>query len=128
MDTANALNDYLTATYGITLERVLLDATTGVVTLALRRNDDATMGAVDIVCDPVGRHIYDDEGIADQYQGYISCEGVVYRFTCATFTDASGARYVETIGELEVVEWRVSLQVPAADHRVSVIAARAVCA
>ena len=37
---------------------------------------------------------------------------VIYRFTCATFTDASGERYVESIGGLEVVQWGVRLSVP----------------
>ena len=80
----------------------LLDATCNVTSFALG-------SAVKIACDPIGRHEYDDEGVADQYQGCISCEGVIYRFTCVTFTDASGARYVETIGALEVVEWGVRL-------------------
>jgi hypothetical protein len=105
-DTATALNDYLSSRFGITLERALADAAAGVVSLALH-------GAVDIVCDPGGRYAYDDDGVSEQFAGTIVCEGVIYRFACATFTDASGARYVEAIGELEAVGWGVRLAVPA---------------
>jgi hypothetical protein len=105
--TATALNSYLSATYGITLERALAEATSGVVSFALHRSDRA----VDIECDLIGQHAYDDEGLSEHFAGTIRCEGVSYCFTCVVFTDGSGCRYVETIGELEVVGWGVRLLV-----------------
>ena len=113
-DTAAALNTYLIATYGTTLERALADATSGVVSLALRRaaqrsGCDAAACAVDIECALVGQHAYDDEGLSEHFAGTIRCEGVSYCFTCVVFTDGSGCRYVEAISDLEVVEWSVRL-------------------
>ncbi len=87
-DAAAALDAYLQSRFGITLERAIADATADVCSLALR-----------------------GDGVCEHYAGLISCQGVVYRFTCTTFTDASGARYVETIGNLEVVRWEVRLVV-----------------
>ena len=103
-DVAAILNYYLVNRFGTTLERALLDATSDVFTLAMH-------GSVEVACDPVGRFEYADGGVSEQYQGVISVEGVIYRFRCSTFTDASGARYVESIGELEVVRWGVRLAV-----------------
>ena len=105
-DVAETLNAYLEARFGISLERALADATSDVFTFAMH-------GSVEIACDPVGRFAYPDGGVSEQYQGIISVEGVIYRFRCSTFTDASGARYVESIGELEVVRWGVRLVVSA---------------
>jgi len=110
-DTADALNSYLIATFGISLERALADATAGVVSLALHRTGDEAARAVDIECALVGQHAYDDEGLSEHFAGTIRCQGVSYCFTCVVFNDASGARYVETIGELEVVEWGVRLMI-----------------
>jgi hypothetical protein len=70
-----------------------------------------------LACDPVGRFEYANGRVSEQYQGIISVEGVIYRFRCSTFTDASGARYVESIGELEVVRWGVRLLVSQASAR-----------
>jgi hypothetical protein len=104
-DTATALDAYFVARFGISLERALADAAAGVVSFALG-------GAVEIVCNSVGRHNYDDDGGGEQFVGTIVCEGVVYRYSCGTFIDASGASYVEEIGELVAVGWGVRLAVP----------------
>ena len=61
----------------------LADAAAGVVSLALR-------GAVEIACDPVGRFVYDDEGVSDQYQGLLTVEGVTYRCRFVIFTNGGG--------------------------------------
>jgi hypothetical protein len=50
LDTATALDAYLVARFGISLERVLADATAGVFSFALG-------GAVEIVCNPSGATI-----------------------------------------------------------------------
>ena len=104
-DTAAALNDYLQTRFGVTLERALADATAGLWTLALRH-------AVTIACDPVGRFEYPDGGVSEQFQGLIDVEGVVNRFRCLVFEDAGGSRYVESIGELEVLSWGVRVAMP----------------
>ena len=96
-DAADALNNYLSAPYGISLERALADATAGVANLALR-------GVVQIECDLIGQYVYDDDGLSEHFAGTFLCEGVSYCFTCAVFTDPSGQRYVEAIGDVEVIE------------------------
>jgi hypothetical protein len=101
-DIASILDDYLLYRFGITLERVLADATAGLASIALGR-------AVEIACDPVGRFAFEDGGVSEQWQGLLSVEGVIYRFRCSTFADAGGGRFVESIGELEVVQWGVRL-------------------
>jgi hypothetical protein len=101
-DLASALSDYLVFRFGITLERVLADATAGLASIAIGRS-------VEIACDPVGQYAYEDGGVSEQWQGLIGVEGVIYRFRCATFADAGGSRFVESIGELEVVRWGVRL-------------------
>jgi hypothetical protein len=47
MDASQAIDAYLIARFGISLERVLADATAGVVSLAIA-------GSVKVACDPVG--------------------------------------------------------------------------
>ena len=101
-DVATALDTYLFARFGISLERAVADATAGVVSLRLA-------GAVQIACDPVGRYAYPDGGVSEQYQGVLTLEGVTYRFRCSVFEDAGGGRYVESIGALTAVGWAVRL-------------------
>jgi hypothetical protein len=96
MDASQAIDAYLAARFGISLERVLADATAGVVSLAIA-------GAVAVDCDPVGSFAYEDGGASEQYQGTLTVEGVTYRFRCSVFTDAGDARFMESIGELEAV-------------------------
>jgi hypothetical protein len=100
VDASRAIDAYLVARFGIGLERVLSDATAGVVSLAIA-------GSVKIACDPVGTFAYEDGGASEQYQGVLTVEGVTYRFRCSVFTDAGDARFVESIGELEAVQWGV---------------------
>jgi hypothetical protein len=106
MDASHAIDAYLIARFGISLERVLADATAGVVSLAIA-------GSVKVACDPVGSFAYEDGGASEQYQGVLAVEGVTYRFRCSVFTDAGEARFMERIGELEAVRWGVRLLVPA---------------
>jgi hypothetical protein len=104
-DASLAIDAYLLARFGVGLERVLTDATAGVVSLAIARS-------VEVACDPVGFFAYEDDGATEQYQGLLTVEGVTYRFRCSVFIDASGARFMENIGELEAVQWGVRLVVP----------------
>ncbi len=101
-DIAAALNHYLVFRFGITLERALADATTGLASFALGRE-------VEIACDLVEQFPYEDGGLGENWRGLITVEGVVYRFCCATFADEGGSRFVESIGELDVVQWGVRL-------------------
>lgn len=105
MDASDAIDAYLIARFGISLERVLADATAGVVNLAIS-------ASVQVACDPIGALPYDDGGASEAYQGSLVVEGVTYRLRFVTFTDAGGARFIERIGELEVVRWDVRLVVP----------------
>jgi hypothetical protein len=104
-DSAAALDAYLQSRFGIALERALADATAGLWSFALRN-------AVTIACDPIGRYEYPDGGVSEQHQGIIDVEGVVYRFRCLVFEDTGGSRYVESIGELELLRWGVRLAMP----------------
>jgi len=104
-DAAAAVNAYLLNRFGIDLERVLGDATAGLRSPLLPRS-------VEVACDAVGSFAYEDGGASELYQGLLTIEGVTYRFRCAVFVDAGAARFVESMGELEVVSWGVRLAVP----------------
>jgi hypothetical protein len=104
-DASDAVDAYLTNRFGIGLERLLADATSGGPAPALAR-------WVTVACDPVGAFDYEDGGTSALYQGLLTIEGVTYRFRCAVFTDAGGGRFVESVGELQIVDWGVRLVVP----------------
>jgi hypothetical protein len=110
MDASDAIDAYMIARFGISLERVLSDATLGVVNLAIN-------GSVKVACDPIGALPYKDGGVSEAYQGSLTIEGVTYRLRFVTFTDAGGARFIERIGELEAVRWDVRLVVPKREIR-----------
>src|SRR5260370_41248327 len=102
---SDAVDAYLTTGFGFGLERLLADASNG-------RPAACLAGSVAVACDPVGTFDYEDGGTSALYQGLLTIEGVVYRFRCSVFTDAGGARFLESVGELEVVRWGVRLDVP----------------
>ncbi|HXQ49852.1 MAG TPA: hypothetical protein VN802_02055 [Stellaceae bacterium] len=104
-DLAANLDDYFRSRFGTTLERALADATAGVVTPALGRH-------VEIVCDPASSYVHDDDGLSEHFQGALAVEGISYRFRCSVFTDGGGARFVESIDQLELVDWSVRLAMP----------------
>jgi hypothetical protein len=104
-DASDAVDAYLTIRFGFGLERLLADASGG-------RHAPALSGSVAVVCDPVGTFAYEDGGLSALYQGLLTIEGVIYRFRCSIFTDAGGDRFLESIGELEIVRWGVRLVVP----------------
>jgi hypothetical protein len=81
MDASDAIDAYLVARFGISLERVLADATVGVVNLAIN-------ASVKVACDPIGAFLYDDGGISEAYQGVPIVEGVTYRLRFVTFTES----------------------------------------
>jgi hypothetical protein len=105
-DAADALNAYIASRFGTNLERLLAEATAGA-----RKSGPA--GALTVACDPIGAFAYEDGGASELFQGLLTVEGVIYRFRCSVFTDAGGARFVESIGELEIIRWGVRLVVPA---------------
>lgn len=109
-DASDAVNAYLASRFGLGLEQLLVDATAG-------RQAPALAESVAVACDPVGTFDYEDGGTNALFQGLLTIEGVVYRFRCAVFTDAGGARFLESVGELEIVRWGVRLVVPAARGR-----------
>jgi hypothetical protein len=104
-DASEPIDSYLTSRFGIGLERVLLDASAGYT-------DPSLAGSVRTACDPVGAFTYEDGGVSELYQGVLTLEGVTYRYRCAVFTDSGGARFLETLGEVEAVRWEVGLVVP----------------
>src|SRR5438445_12331391 len=104
-DASDAVDAYLTNRFGIGLERLLAEATSGGPASALA-------GSVTVACDPVGAFDYEDGGTSALYQGLLTIEGVTYRFRCAVFTDAGGGRFVESVGELQIVDWNVRLLMP----------------
>jgi hypothetical protein len=104
-DASEPIDSYLTSRFGIDLERVLLDASAGI-------SDPSLGGAVRAACDPVGAFTYEDGGTSELYQGVLTIEGVTYRYRCAVFTDAGGARFLEDLGQIEPVCWEVGLVVP----------------
>ncbi len=106
-DASEAVDAYLVNRFGIGLEALLADATKGGRMAALA-------GSVDIACDPVGAFSYEDGGTSELFQGLLTVEGVTYRFRCSIFTDTGGARFLESIGEIETVRWGVRLAVPSA--------------
>lgn len=106
-DAGDALNAYVASRFGTTLERLLADATLGAAPSSGRLGD-----SLSVTCDPIGAFIYEDGGASELFQGLLTIEGVTYRFRCSVFTDAGGARFVESIGELETVRWGVRLTVP----------------
>jgi hypothetical protein len=109
-DASDAVDAYLTNRFGFGLERLLADASAGC-------QDACLAGSVAVACDPVGTFDYEDGGSSALYQGMLTIEGVVYRFRCSIFTDAGGARFLESVGELETVRWDVRLVVPHAAAR-----------
>jgi len=111
-DASDAVNAYLTSRFGFGLEQLLADATGG-------RHPAALAGSVAVVCDPVGSVDYEDGGGSALYQGLLTIEGVIYRFRCSVFTDAGGARFLESVGTLETVQWGVRLVVPNAPRSLS---------
>jgi len=104
-DASDVVDAYLTSRFGSGLERLLADATSGAPAFAVA--DSLT-----VACDPVGTFDYEDGGTSTLYQGLLGIEGVTYRFRCAIFTDAGGGRFVESVGELQIVDWGVRLVVP----------------
>jgi hypothetical protein len=106
-DASDPVDAYLSNRFGLGLEQVLTDASVG-------RQAACLTGSVSVACDPVGTFEYEDGGGSALYQGILTIEGVVYRFRCSIFTDAGGARFLESIGALEVVRWGVRLAVPRA--------------
>ncbi len=108
-DAADALNAYIASRFGTNLERLLAEATAG----ARKAGPAGPAGALTVTCDPIGAFAYEDGGASELFQGLLTVEGVIYRFRCSVFTDAGGARFVESIGELEIVRWGVRLVVPA---------------
>jgi hypothetical protein len=104
-DAFDAIDAYLTSRFGTGLERLLADATS-------RGAASALAGSVTVACDPVGTLDYEDGGTSTLYQGLLRIEGVTYRFGCAVFTDAGGGRFIESVGELQIVDWGVRLIVP----------------
>lgn len=109
-DASNAVDAYLTNRFGFGLERLLADASGGSLAAGLPPS-------VAVACDSVGSFDYEDGGSSALYQGMLTIEGVVYRFRCSIFTDAGGARFLESVGELETVRWDVRLVVPRAAAR-----------
>jgi hypothetical protein len=103
---SRAVDAYLGSRFATDLEQVLLDAASGIVSLALARS-------VEIVCEPQGSEIFDDDGMVDHYAGRLSLEGLTYRFRCSIFSDAGGERYVESLAEFEPVTWGARLVVGA---------------
>ncbi|HZS84117.1 MAG TPA: hypothetical protein VFA50_14680 [Stellaceae bacterium] len=97
-DASDSLNAYLGRRFGLSLERLLADATAKARCLPLGP-------AIEIVCDPVGAFSYEDGGASEQYQGLLTVEGATYRFRCSVFTDAGGARYIEDLGAFEPIRW-----------------------
>ncbi|MDB5408139.1 MAG: hypothetical protein JWL84_3051 [Rhodospirillales bacterium] len=104
-DASEPIDSYLINRFGVGLERVLLDASAGLANPVLA-------GSVRTACDPVGAFTYEDGGISELYQGVLTLEGVTYRYRCAIFTDAGGARFLEDLGEVEAVRWEIGLVVP----------------
>lgn len=108
-DAGDALNAYVASRFGTTLERLLAEATSGAVPAG---DTGGLGGSLKVTCDPIGAFVYEDGGASELFQGLLTIEGVTYRFRCSVFTDAGGARFVESIGELETVRWGVRLTVP----------------
>jgi hypothetical protein len=104
-DVTDAVDTYLMIRFGFGLKQLLADATAG------HRRPDLT-DSVTVVCDPVGSFAYDHGGISRLYHGLLTIEGVIYRFRCSISTDAGGAHFLESVGELAIVPWGVRLVVP----------------
>ena len=104
-DASETVDAYLTSRFGIGLEQLLADATSGELPCTLARS-------ITLACDPVGAFDYEDGGTSKLYQGLLRIEGVTYRFRCAVFTDAGGGRFVESVSELQIVDWNVRLLMP----------------
>jgi hypothetical protein len=103
-DAMERLDAYLGSCFGLSLEQLLADATAGA--------GGGAGPSIQCVCDPVGCFSYEDGGRSEQYQGLLTIEGLTYRFRCAVFVDGGGARFLETIGELEPVRWGVRVALP----------------
>jgi hypothetical protein len=103
-DASDAVDEYLTHTYGIGLEQVLAEVTQGLVSLALV---DRVRANVELV----GSFRHPDGGVTEMHQGILTVQGVDYRLRCSVFTDASGARFVADVGELVPVGWQASMRV-----------------
>src|SRR5919198_3232813 len=101
-DASAAVDRYLAATYGVGLEQVLTDATTGRVPLPVANSVRVGLAErIDWYLDD------EDGGVAELFQGVLSVEGVSYRWRCSVFTDRSGARFISHLVEFTPVAWSV---------------------
>ena len=104
-DASDAVDAYLTHSFGIGLEQVLTDATQGLVSLALADRVKATT-------ERVAAYTHPDGGISETHQGILTVAGIRYRFRCTVFIDTGGLRYVENVAEFRPLMWQTRLPLP----------------
>jgi hypothetical protein len=103
-DASDAVNDYLSHTYGIGLEQVLEDITRGIVSAQVAGRVSGRAELADAV-----KHA--DGGVSETHKGILTIEGVEYRFRCSVFIDAGGERFVADVGELVPVAWHAAMRI-----------------
>jgi len=104
-DASDAVDAYLTDTYGIGLEQVLAEATAGSISLVLA-------DIVKILCERVAAFTHTDGGISETFLGLLTVADVTYRFRCSVFNDAGGERFVADIEEFSALRWQTKLPLP----------------
>ena len=109
-DASDAVDDYLTHTYGIGLEQVIADATQGLVSLTLAGTVRLAAG------ERIAVFAHPDGGHSEIHQGVLSIAGVQYRFRCAIFIDAGRKRFVSDITEFEPIGWTLRVAVHGTPH------------
>ncbi|HLZ67875.1 MAG TPA: hypothetical protein VKQ29_16745 [Aliidongia sp.] len=102
-DPSDAVDTYLAERFKIGLEQVLLDASAG-------RLAPGLSGIVDVACNQINHWRYADRGVAFQYEGTMSVEGVAYRFRLWIYEEEDGRRFMTDLSEFAAVDWQARLR------------------
>jgi hypothetical protein len=105
MSAEDAVNEFLTNTYGLSLEEVLYDAAAGKVRLAIA-------DAVKVTAERIDLWREDDGGVSEVIGGALTVEGVTYHYRCSIFTDRGGDQFLTSISEFAPTQWQAKLTLP----------------
>jgi hypothetical protein len=105
MNSFNAVDDFLGATYGLRLEEVLCDG-------CLIGRVPAALSATARIMPTCRRAVTEDDGGEwSDYEGVLILDDIWYRFGCHIFVDANGQCFLADLSAFEAVEWKVRLAV-----------------
>ena len=100
---SDAVDAYLSARYLVGLEQMLLDAVGGYATPALA-------GVVSVESQRVEQRRHPDGGTSEGYEGTLMVQGIIYRFRCWIYVEATGTRFMTDLSEFSPVGWETRFQ------------------